>query len=116
MLSLALCEPRTRKLGLRAPRPALALYLAIEAPEDRFAGGWPRMGVIGKDGGGLALLGGGAKTLTHIESYGGGDAESGLCDLVEGWRELGRPTGDDLEVEVDFRREASSDIRLSWAA
>jgi protein-L-isoaspartate O-methyltransferase len=40
LLSLALSEPRTRELGLRAPRPALTLFLMIEAPED----GWSAAG------------------------------------------------------------------------
>ncbi len=107
---------RTGALGLRAPRADLALYLAIEAPQDRFLGGWARVGVVSENGDGLALLGGGKKTLTRIESHGEGDAERLLLGLVEGWERRGRPTGHDLEVEVDFERGADSGVRLSWAS
>ncbi len=116
LLALALSEPRRRALGLRAQRPALALYLMIEAPANRFIGGWPRIGVISADGNGLALLSGGPKTFTHIEAYGAPDAERLLLELVESWRKRGRPTGNDLQVEVSFAPTGSSDIRLSWAS
>ena len=114
LLSLALSEPRTRALGLRAPRLDLALYLTIEAPEARFLGGGARVGVIGESGGGLALLAGG-KTLTRIESYGERDAERLLLKLIEGWKERGRPSGHDLKVEVSPRGGAGSEVRLSWS-
>lgn len=116
LLSLALAEPRTRQLGVRAPRPGLVFYLTLEAPESRFVGGWPRAGVIGKDGSGLALLAGGEKTLTRIESYGDRGAERLLLKLVERWKARGRPTGHDLRVEVSFRGGASSEVRLSWGS
>ncbi len=115
LLSLALSEPRTRELGLRAPRPAIGLYLMIEAPLDRLVGGWPRIGVISENGDGLALMGGGAKTFTRIESFGDRDAERLLAGLIEGWRQRGRPSGHDLRVEVSFPTGAGgSDVRLSW--
>jgi len=79
-------------------------------------GGWPRAGVIGKDGSGLALLAGGEKTLTRIESYGDRGAERLLLKLVERWKARGRPTGHDLRVEVSFRGGASSEVRLSWGS
>lgn len=116
LLSLALSEPRTLDLGLRAPRAAVALYLTIEAPEDRLVGGWPRMGVISKNGDGLALLAGGERTFTRIDSYGHQAAERLLLKLIEGWKERGRPSGDDLRIEVGFRGEAGSEVRLSWDA
>jgi len=99
---------------VRAPRPALGLYLTIEAPEDRFVGAWPGVGVISANGGGLAVLAGGAKTITRIESFGDAEAERLLVELVEGWKERGRPAGHDLRVEVRFGEEASSDVSLSW--
>ena len=114
LLSLALSEPRTRALGVRAPRGALGLYLTLEAPEDRLVGGWPRLGVISRNGDGLALLAGGAKTLTRVESYGDRDAEHLLLQLVEGWKDRGRPTGDDLRVEISFRGRSSPGVDLSW--
>lgn len=116
LLSMALSEPRTRELGLRAPRSALTLYLTIEAPEARFVGGWPRVGAFSENGDGLALLAGGAKTFTRIESYGNENAERLLLELIEGWKDRGRPTGQDLRAEVNFRGGASSEVRLSWGA
>lgn len=114
LLSLALSEPRTRALGVRAPRDALGLYLTIEAPEDRFVGGWPGVGVISANGGGLAMLAGGAKTLTRIESFGDVEAERLLFKLVEGWKQRGRPTADNLRFEVGFGEDATSDLSFSW--
>ncbi len=114
LLALALSEPRTHELGIRPGRGALALYLTIEAPEDRLVGGGPRLGVISQHGDGLALLAGGAKTLTRIESYGEGDAECLLLRLVEGWKERGRPTWDDLRIEVRFGGGAGSGVSLGW--
>lgn len=113
LLSLALSKPRTRPLGVRAPRPGLYFYLAVEAPEQRFVGG-SRLGVISQDGEGLALLAGGAKTFSRIESYGDGDAERLLLDLIEGWKQRGRPTGGDLRLEVRCPDSAASELSLSW--
>jgi len=115
LLALALSEPRTRPLGVRAPRHALGLYLTLEAPEDRFVGAWPGVGVISANGGGLAVLAGGAKTLTRIESYGDAKAERLLLELVEEWKEHGRPTARDLRVEVRFGEAASPDPAFSWS-
>ena len=115
LLALALSDPRTRALGLRAPRHALALYLTLEAPEDRFVGAWPGVGVISANGGGLAVLAGGAKTLTRIESFGDAEAERLLLEMVEGWKEHGRPTAEDLRVEVRFGEAASPDPSFGWS-
>jgi protein-L-isoaspartate(D-aspartate) O-methyltransferase len=114
LLALALSEPRRRTLGVRAQRPGLALYLTIEAPAGRFIGGWPRIGVISADGSGLALLAGGPRTFTHMEAYGAPEAERGLLDLIETWKRRGRPSGNDLRVEVTFTPTGSSTIALSW--
>ena len=116
LLALALCEPRRHPLGLRAPRLELTLYLTIEAPENRYIGGWPRIGVVSADGSGLAMLAGGPKTFTHIEAYGDPDSERLLGELIEKWRKRGRPTSKDLQVEVGFAPTGSSNIRLSWAS
>ena len=101
---------------MRAPRGALGLYLIIEAPGDRLVVGFRGPGVISQDGGGLALLGGGAKTVTRVESYGEGDAERLLLRLVQEWKARGRPTGEDLRVEVGFGGGAGSGVSLSWRA
>ena len=116
LLSLALSEPRTRKLQVRAPRWALGLYLMIEAPEDRLVTGWPRLGVISRGGDGLALLAGGQKTLTRVESYGEGDAERLLLELIDAWKERGRPTGDDLRIETSLRDGVCSSLEVSWGS
>lgn len=113
LLALALSEPRTRALGLRAPLAALGMYLTIEAPEDRLVGAWLGGGLIGPGGGGLAVLAGGRKTLTRIESYGDAEAERTLLDLVGDWRQRGRPDINDLRMEVSFRGDAAR-VRTSW--
>jgi hypothetical protein len=113
-LALALSEPRRRPLGLRADRAALALYLAIEAPVNRFIGGWPRIGVISADASGLAMLAGGSKKFTHIDAYGAPEAERVLLDLVETWKRHRRPSGKNLQVEVRFAPTGDSSIALSW--
>ena len=114
LLALALSEPRRRDLGLRAPRPALALYLTIEAPANRFIGGWPRLGVINAEGTGLALLAGGPKTFSHIEAFGAADGERLLLELIETWKRRGRPSGKHLQVEVSFGTAGDPRIGLSW--
>ena len=114
VLSMSLSEPRRRKLGARAPRGALTLYLSLEAPANRLVGGWPWPAVISENGSGLALLAGGPKTLTRVESQGDRGAERLLLRLVEGWKERGRPSEDDLRVEVTFREGVSSGVELSW--
>ena len=117
LLSQALSEPRTRPLGMRALSAELGFYLMVETPGDRFVlvVGWPhRPGVISKDAEGLALLSGGLKTLTRIESRGAGDAERVLRRLVERWKHLGRPTMDDLQIEVTFDASGDSRVELTW--
>ena len=113
LLALALSEPRAHKLGIRASRAALALYLMIEAPADRLVTGWPRLGVVSQNGDGLALLNGGPKTLTRIESYGERDAERLLLGLVDAWKQRGRPSLNDLRIDVSFEAKTSS-VRLHW--
>lgn len=114
VLSLALSEPRTRRLGVRPRRGGLELYLAMEAPADRLVSAGPRVGVISKDGEGLALLAGGTTTFSRVETYGEGDAQRVLLALVEGWRELGRPALDDVRFELSFRAGEEPDLSWSW--
>ncbi len=114
LLALALSVPRRRPLGLRAARPALSLYLMIEAPGDRLISGWPTIGVISGDRDGLALLAGGPKTFTGIDVYGDGDAEQVLLALIEGWRQRGRPGADQLRFGVGFERPGEASVRMSW--
>lgn len=112
LLSLALSEPRRSQFGLRCPRGALLLYLVLEAPRS-FVGSWHAPGLIGADGRGLALLAG-RRTFTRIEAYGDPEPERLLRDLVERWKQHGRPTERDLRVEVTFGREGKSSITWSW--
>jgi hypothetical protein len=86
----------------------------LEAPEDRLLGGFPRLGVISQDGDGLALLAGGARMITRLESYGDADAELLLLELGEGWKQRGRPSWEHLRIEVTFREGAGSGVDLSW--
>jgi protein-L-isoaspartate(D-aspartate) O-methyltransferase len=116
LLAMALSEPRTRRLDVRASRPDLGLYLTVEAPVARLVAGWPQVGVISRGGEGLALLAGGRRNFTRIESYGKGDAERVLLGLIEEWKQRGRPGGADLRVEARFRGDTASEPRLSWAA
>lgn len=115
LLALALSEPRRRALGMRASRTALGLYLTVEAPKNRFLGGSPRIGVISAGASGLALLAGGSKTFTHMESYGDPAAESLLLELVDAWKAAGRPAAADLRIDVTFSPAGNSKIGLSWA-
>jgi len=114
LLSLVLSEPRRRELGVRAPRAALTLYISLEAPEDRLVGGWPWPAVISRNGAGVALLAGGPKTLTRVESKGDRGAERLLFQLVEEWKQRRRPSADALRVEVTFREGISPGVALSW--
>ena len=116
LLALALSEPRRRALGLRAPRVALGMYMTIEAPPERFVGGWPRIGVLGANGSGLALLAGGPKTYSRMESYGDLDAERLLLELVESWKTRGRPSAQDIQLELRFPPAGSGDVHLSWGS
>lgn len=114
LLSLALSEPRVSQLGLRGPRGALLLYLALEAPQC-FVGGWLAPGLIGAEGRGLALLAG-RRTITRIEAFGDPGPERLLRDLVERWKRHGRPTERDLRVDVSFGRDGRSTITWGWSS
>jgi len=78
-----------------------------------FVGSWHAPGLIGAYGRGLALLAG-RRTFTRIEAYGDPEPERLLRDLVERWKQHGRPTERDLRVEVTFGREGKSSITWSW--
>ncbi len=114
LLSLALSEPRSRPLGIRAQPWYLHTYLALEAPARQFVAGWPFSGVIASGGQGLALLGG-RRNVTRIEAYGEPEAEHLLLDLVERWKAQGRPGQGDLQLEVGFRN-GKSHIRWGWSS
>lgn len=116
LLALSMSDPRTRRLGMRAPLHALGMYLTVEAPEDRLVAAWAGPGVISADGGGLSVLAGGVTTFTRVQSYGDAEAERVLLDLVDGWKQRGRPSSHDLRVEVMPAGARGTDVRLSWSA
>ncbi len=116
LLALALSEPRRRALGLRASRPALSLYVTVEAPRPRLVSTWPSIGVISGDGEGLALLAGGPKTFTRIDTYGDGDGEHLLRELVDAWEQRGRPGAGALQFSIDFERAGEAAVRMGWGA
>ena len=115
LLSLALSETRVRQLGMRAARGPLLLYMAVESPPSLFSGSWVSPGLISEGGSGLAFLAG-KRTLTRIESAGDSDAERVLLELVERWKQRGRPTERELRVEVGFRRRGGASTRWSWTS
>ncbi len=113
LLALALSEPRIRQLGMRAPRGALLMYLAVESPAGGFSGSWDKPGVISAGGRGLAFLAG-ARTFTRIECHGDPQAEQLLLGLIETWKQRGRPGESELAVEVRFRGKRAASPRWSW--
>ncbi len=100
--------PRVRRLVLRAPMWSLALYLAFEAPAGRFVHGPLGAGVIGADGGSLALASG-----SRLLAWGGDEAERLLERLLAQWRERGRPDENRLELTVRFE-DGRSRIAHRW--
>jgi protein-L-isoaspartate(D-aspartate) O-methyltransferase len=115
LLALALGEPRTRPLGLRAPSWPLLLYLVLTGPAKRLIfSSRVQVGVIDPRGTSLALVGG-MKTVDRIVAYGARDSEDLLISLIDEWKTRGRPTEDDLEIRVSFRTEHST-LRHLWKA
>lgn len=112
LLALALGEPRTLQLGLRAQLFPLVVWLALEAPLGQFVRGQPFPGLVAAGGRSLALLGG-RRTVTRIEAYGEPEAEFALLDLIERWKARGRPGAGELRVEASFPRGRSG-IGWSW--
>jgi hypothetical protein len=116
LLALALGEPRTRRLGLRAPTWSLLLYLVLTGPAERLIfSSRVQVGVIDRRGKSLALVGGMKKTVDRIAAYGTPSSEDLLISLINDWKTRGRPTEDDLEIRVSFRNERST-IRYLWTA
>jgi protein-L-isoaspartate(D-aspartate) O-methyltransferase len=114
LLALALGEPRTRRLGLRAPTWPLLLYLVLTGPTERLVfSSRLQVGVIDRRGTSLALVGGIKKTVDRIVAYGARDSEHRLISLIKDWKARGRPTEDDLEIRVSYRNEHSK-LRYLW--
>ena len=116
MLALALGEPRTRRLGLRAPTWPLLLYIVLTGPAERLVfSSRVQVGVIDRRGTSLALVGGMKKTVDRIVAYGARDSEDLLVSLIDEWKARGRPSEDNLEIRVSFRNEHST-LRHLWKA
>jgi protein-L-isoaspartate(D-aspartate) O-methyltransferase len=118
LLATALGEPRTRRLGLRADRGALGLYLSLTLPKHRLVTGSDNFGVgaIGRDGASMALVELAAPDRPQVEAlkaYGGGEAEEFLLERVRGWAQRGRPTESDLNIAVTFEVDEPR-FRLRW--
>ena len=119
LLVAALREPRRVRLGAALPRWSLALWLALELPEQRLV--WsPRLGigVAGRGGQGLALADvawspGAPDTTRSLLAFGESDAEEHLLRAIERWRTLGAPDAAALEFGVEFARDDSL-ISRSW--
>ena len=115
LLALALSEPRTLRLGRRAPAWALSLYLSLTLPRNGFVVSPPRAGVISRDGRSLALLAGRGEVFDRILAYGDGEAEDRLVAAVERWNARGRPAEDELTMQVTFR-DGRSRVACSWSS
>ena len=116
LLALALGEPRTRRLGLRAPTWPLLLYIVLTGPAERLVfGSRVQVGVIDRRGTSLALVGGMKKTVDRVVAYGARDSEDLLISLIDEWKARGRPSEDNLEIRVSFRNEHST-LRHLWKA
>lgn len=118
LVATALGAPRKRRLGLRADRPALGLYLTLTLPQSRLVTCFPdfRIGAISRDGVSLALIDisrpEGPKVDT-LEAYGGSEAEEFLLEKVRGWARRGRPTEADLRITVSYEGDEPR-FRLRW--
>jgi protein-L-isoaspartate(D-aspartate) O-methyltransferase len=89
---------RIRPFRSSGPRWALALYLALEAPEGSYVDGDGTFGIrIGQN---LALV-----TDVGICAWGGSEAEELLERLLEEWRARGRPTESRLTITVRYDDE-----------
>jgi protein-L-isoaspartate(D-aspartate) O-methyltransferase len=111
LVSVALSEPRSRRLRVRTAAKALDVYLALRGPARRtlavFDGKSYMGGIVAGGGRSLALLSG-WPTASKILVYGGDEAADELEQLVDGWVERGRPGADQLEMSVSFRNGTST--------
>jgi protein-L-isoaspartate(D-aspartate) O-methyltransferase len=106
LVATALGKPRTTRLGLQADSSALAFYLSLTLPKRRRITSVPsyRIGVIGRDGGSLALIEARPerREVGVMTSHGGHDAEEFLLERVRDWARKGRPTESDIFVTVTY--------------
>jgi protein-L-isoaspartate(D-aspartate) O-methyltransferase len=117
---LALTESPPRLRRLEGDGWSLWFFLRVMTPARLLVFSGHVVGVAGRDGHSLALLarGGaaleaGRRPLLAVSSYGGGEAEARLLELVERWRSRGRPGDGDLSIRVRFDGERSR-LRCRW--
>lgn len=116
LVATACSEPRRRRLGVRVPTKALAVYLAVHGPPRRLVAAFDGReycgGIVGREGSSLALLRG-WRTTSRMLVYGGDEAADALERLLDDWRERGRPGVDDVALTVSFRNGHST-ITTRW--
>jgi protein-L-isoaspartate(D-aspartate) O-methyltransferase len=120
LLAAALEEPRRVALGLRAPAPALTLFLSLTVPARHLVTSAPRFGVgaITRDGAGLALLEPSLdrpdRTVAALRAFGTHGAERLLRAHVDDWDLRGRPTAARLAISVGYDADGTSRITHRW--
>ena len=118
LLVTALGEPRRRRLGLRADRGALGLYLSLTLPKSRLVGSFPNFGIgaIGRDGRSLALIElaqPDRRKIETLKAHGGGEAERFLLERVREWDRRGRPSESNVRITVTYKGNQSR-LALRW--
>jgi protein-L-isoaspartate(D-aspartate) O-methyltransferase len=111
LVSLALSDPRSRRLRVRAAAKGLDVYLSLRGPARRtvavFDGKSYMGGIFARGGRSLALLAG-YPTFARMLVYGRDEAADELEGFVDGWVERGRPGADRVEMSVSFRNGSST--------
>ncbi len=107
LLALALGPSRSVRLPVRAPHRALELFVSLAAPEDRMVQcvtdcpARSGVGVVGTDGHSLSVVTQ-ARSSACLATWGGSEAERLAIELVEGWRDAGRPGIGGLRLRVGY--------------
>lgn len=116
LLATALTEPRIRGLRARPSWDSFGIFFAVAAPAGRLVGAMDEKdfsaGLISRDGRSLALLGG-WRPMNCVLVFGTDAAADELEQLVEDWKERGRPGADDVRMSISFRN-GRSQIRMRW--
>lgn len=116
LVTIALSTPRTRRLDRGRSDSLPTVFLSLATPAGQEVHGWigsferRGVGVVSRTGASLALVRG-----DRIDAYGGGEAEELLLGRLEEWKARGRPTEQDLSIEVDYRAD-SPRLRWRWPA
>jgi protein-L-isoaspartate(D-aspartate) O-methyltransferase len=118
LAALVAGEPTERRALRGASFFALALYLSLTIPPERFVSLWPPFGA------GLATADGIAFVVApdrrrrardaELRAYGSPAAEAELLEHVRAWEERGRPGERELQVTVDFVGEEEPLLTWDW--